>query len=223
MCGRFALYSSLDEIREAFSIRQVDFQPEVSYNIAPSQPVAVVVRHNGDNHLQKMIWGLIPAWARDPGIGARMINARAETLHQKPSFRRPLLSQRCLIVADGFFEWQKSEASRRPMFVHMKSRRPFGMAGLYDVWQPPEGERIVSCTIITTEANDLVRTIHDRMPAIIPSAYHAQWLDPSPQPVPRLLELLKPYPAGEMAAYAVSRLVNSPHNNVPDCVRPVAA
>jgi len=222
MCGRFALYSSLDEIKEVFSIQQVDFQPQVSYNIAPTQPVAVVVRHNGDNHLQKMIWGLIPSWAKDASMGARMINARAETLHTKPSFRRPLLRQRCLIVADGFFEWQKSEKDRTPMFVHLKSRRPFGMAGLYDTWQAPDGERITSCTIITTQANELVRPIHDRMPVIMPASHYAQWLDPSPQPVPRLLELLKPYPADEMSAYAVSRLVNSPGNNVEECVRPVA-
>ena len=223
MCGRFALYSSLDEIKEVFGIQQVDFQPEASYNIAPSQAVAVVVRHNGHNHLQRMIWGLVPSWAKDASSGARLINARAETLHQKPSFRRPLLSQRCLIVADGFFEWQKREEGRRPMFIHMKSRRPFGMAGLYDIWQPPEGERLISCTIITTQANDVVRPIHDRMPAIIPASHYSQWLDPSPQPVPHLLGLLKPYPAQEMSAYAVSRLGNSPHHNVPDCVRPAAA
>jgi len=223
MCGRFALYSSLDEIKEVFSVQQVEMDLGPSYNVAPTQKVAVVVHKDGVVHLRPMVWGLIPAWAKDASIGSRMINARSETLGQKPSFRRPLSSQRCLIVADGFFEWQKSEQGRIPMFIRLKSRRPLGFAGLYDVWTSPSGEKITSCTIITTDANELVRPIHDRMPVILPRPDYATWLDPAPQSAARLLPLLRPYLAQEMEAYPVSRLVNSPANNGPQIVEPVAA
>ena len=156
MCGRFALYRSLEEIKEAFSIQQVNLELEPSYNVAPTQDVAVVVQREEGNTLEKMRWGLIPFWAKDPSIGSRMINARSETVHEKNSFKRPLKSQRCLIIADGFFEWQKTWQSKVPMFIQLKSKRPFGFAGLYDVWKSPEGEAITSCTIITTDANDFI-------------------------------------------------------------------
>jgi putative SOS response-associated peptidase YedK len=223
MCGRFALYSSLDEIKEVFAVQQVEMDLSPSYNIAPTQPVAVVVHKDGVNRLQAMVWGLIPAWAKDASIGSRMINARSETLGQKPSFRRPLGNQRCLIVADGFFEWQKTEQGRIPMFIRLKSQRPLGFAGLYDVWTSPSGEKITSCTIITTDANELVRPIHERMPVILPRPDYEVWLDPAPKPASQLLPLLRPYLAQDLEAYPVSRLVNSPANNVPQCVQPAAA
>ena len=221
MCGRFVLFSSLDDIVREFEIERVQAQLRPSYNVAPTQKVAVVVRNQGVNVLDKMVWGLIPSWARDPGIGSRMINARSETVHEKPSFKRPFKSQRCLIVADGFYEWQKTNGTKVPMFLRLRSKRPFGLAGLYDVWKTSAGEKITSCTIITTNANQLVRPIHNRMPVILSQSDQAVWLDAGPQPTERLLSLLAPYPAGEMEAYAVSRMVNSPENDDPGCIEPV--
>jgi putative SOS response-associated peptidase YedK len=221
MCGRFVVFSSLEEIREAFAVQQVRYQVEPSYNVAPTQSVAVVVQREGVNTLEKMRWGLIPAWAKDPAIGSRMINARAETVGEKPSFKRPLKDRRCLVVADGFYEWQKTGQAKIPMFIRLKSGQPFGFAGLYDVWTSPEGEAVASCTIITTSANDLMQPIHDRMPVILAKAHESAWLDPAVQSAADVLPFLVPYSAAEMEAYPVSRLVNSPENNSPDCIRPV--
>jgi putative SOS response-associated peptidase YedK len=221
MCGRFVLFSSLEEIREAFAVQQVRYQLEPSYNVAPTQSVAVVVQREGVNTLERMRWGLIPAWAKDPAIGSRMINARAETVGEKPSFKRPLKDRRCLVVANGFYEWQKTGQAKIPMFIRLKSGQPFGFAGLYDVWTSPEGEAVASCTIITTSANDLMQPIHDRMPVILPRSQESTWLNPAIQSAADVLPLLVPYSAAEMEAYAVSRLVNSPENNSPDLVRPV--
>ncbi len=221
MCGRFVLFSSLEEIREAFGVQQVRYQVEPSYNVAPTQSVAVVVQREGVNTLEKMRWGLIPAWAKDPSIGSRMINARAETVGEKPSFKRPLKDRRCLVVANGFYEWQKTGQAKIPMFIRLKSGRPFGFAGLYDVWTSPEGEAVASCTIITTSANDLMQPIHDRMPVILPRSQQSTWLDPAIQRAADVLPLLVPYSAADMEAYPVSRSVNSPENNSPDLIRAV--
>lgn len=223
MCGRFVLYSSLDDIVRAFDVQQTQLQLRPSYNIAPTQSVAVVLQQHGANALEEMVWGLIPVWAKERGIGSRMINARAETLAEKPSFKRPLASQRCLVPADGFYEWRKTEQGKVPMLISLNSRRPFGFAGLYDTWTSPEGERVRSCTIITTGANDLVRAIHDRMPVILPKELEAAWLDPTSQTVGELLALLQPYPAHEMEAHAVPRSVNSVENNTPELIYPVDA
>jgi putative SOS response-associated peptidase YedK len=221
MCGRFVLFSSPEELREAFGVQQVRYQVEPSYNVAPTQAVAVVVQREGVNTLEKMRWGLIPAWAKDPAIGSRMINARAETVGEKPSFKRPLKDRRCLVVANGFYEWQKTGQAKIPMFIRLKSGQPFGFAGLYDVWTSPEGEAVASCTIITTSANDLMQPIHDRMPVILPKSQQSTWLNPAIQTAADVLPLLVPYAAADMEAYPVSRLVNSPENNSPDCIRPV--
>ena len=221
MCGRFVLFSSPEEIREAFAVQQVRYQVEPSYNVAPTQSVAVVVQREGVNTLEKMRWGLIPAWAKDPAIGSRMINARAETVGEKPSFKRPLKDRRCLVVANGFYEWQKTGQAKIPMFIRLKSGQPFGLAGLYDVWTSPDGEAVTSCTIITTSANDLMQPIHDRMPVILPKPQESTWLNPAIQHAADVLPLLVPYSAAEMEAYPVSRLVNSPGNNSPDLIRPV--
>ena len=221
MCGRFVLFSSLDDIVREFEIGRIQAQLRPRYNVAPTQEVAVVVRDQGVNVLDMMVWGLIPSWAKDPSIGSRMINARSETVHEKPSFKRPFKNQRCLIVADGFYEWQNTDGTKVPMFIRLRSRRPFGLAGLYDVWKTAAGENLTSCTIITTNANQLVRPIHNRMPAILSQSDQAVWLDAAPQPTERLLSLLGPYPAGQMEVYAVSRMVNSPKNDDPRCIEPV--
>jgi putative SOS response-associated peptidase YedK len=217
----------LDDIVKAFDVQHVAAQAQSqlrpSYNVAPTQTVAVVLRPDGGNVLEEMVWGLIPFWAKERAIGSRMINARAETLAEKPSFKRPLATQRCLVVADGFYEWRKTEEGKVPMYIRMKSGQPFGFAGLYDTWTSPEGETVRSCTIVTTDANALVRPIHDRMPVILPKLAEAAWLDFAARPVGDLLALLRPYPAAELEAYAVSRLVNSPDHNAPELILPVAA
>jgi putative SOS response-associated peptidase YedK len=220
MCGRFVLYSSLEEIVRAFDVVRAPAEVHASYNVTPTQSVAVVRQVEGVNVLEEMVWGLIPVWARDRSIGARMINARAETLAEKPSFRRPLATQRCLVVADGFYEWRQVDGGKVPMFIAVKSRRPFGFAGLYDSWTSSEGESVRSCTIVTTSPNELMVPIHNRMPVILPRDVEVDWLRPGAGSTTELLSLLQPYPAHDMEAYAVSRLVNSPHNNGPECIRP---
>ena len=155
-------------------------------------------------------WGLVPSWADDPKIGNRMINARAETAADKPSFRTAMRRRRCLIVADGFYEWQTIGKRRQPMYIHMRDGRPFAFAGLWESWEGADHSALESCTILTTSANDLVRPIHDRMPVIIAPADYARWLDPAVQQAEPILPLLRPYPAEEMEAYAVSTRVNSP-------------
>jgi len=222
MCGRFVLYRNLEEIKGAFNIQQVGWEPGPSYNIAPTQDVAVVVQREGENFLEKMRWGLIPSWAKDPKIGSRMINARSETLGEKPSFKHPLKGQRCLVIADGFFEWTETDHGKAPMFIRLKSRRPLGLAGLYDVWVSPQEEMIASCTIVTTRANDFMQPIHNRMPLILLKPQETAWLDPDTPRIDEWLSALTPYPSHEMEAYEVSRWVNSPQNNSPRCIQPVA-
>lgn len=222
MCGRFALYRNLEEIQEAFDIQQVRWEPEPSYNVAPTHDVAAVVHREEGNSLEKMRWGLIPFWAKDPKIGSRMINARSETLSEKPSFKRPFKSQRCLVIADGFFEWAKTDQGKTPMFIRLKSQGLLGFAGLYDHWVSPQGEAVTSCTIVTTHSNDFMQTIHNRMPLILSKPQQAIWLDPATPDIDEWLSALTPYPSQEMEAYEVSRRVNSPQNNSIECIQPVA-
>jgi putative SOS response-associated peptidase YedK len=222
MCGRFIIKSDLKQIQLAFNIDQVNTEVKPSYNVAPTQPVVTVVQRDGQNILEEMRWGLIPVWAKDASIGYKMINARAESVSEKASFKRPLKNRRCLIVADGFYEWQTDGSRKIPMFIRLKSNKPFGFAGLYDVWKSPDGEWITSCAIITTTPNGLMESIHNRMPVILPKKAYELWLDPSNQDLEELGALLQAYPADEMEAYQVSRLVNSPKNNSPELIRPVA-
>ena len=223
MCGRFTLTVDTGQLQEAFPWVDISdgFQPR--YNIAPTQPVAVVP-NDGKNQLDYFTWGLIPSWAKDPAIGNRMINARAETLAEKPSFRSAFRRRRCLVLADGFYEWRKEpdQKTKTPMYLQLESRSPFAFAGLWEFWQSPDGSKVLSCTIITTQPNSLVERIHNRMPVILPPAAYEQWLASEEQDPSQLAPLLRPYPAEEMVAYPVSRLVNSPQNDVPECVRPLA-
>ncbi|MBI5302641.1 MAG: SOS response-associated peptidase [Chloroflexi bacterium] len=222
MCGRFIIQSDLEQIQLAFNIAQVNAEVKPNYNVAPTQQVVAVVQRDGQNVLDAMRWGLIPVWAKDMAIGSKMINARAETVAEKASFKRPLKSRRCLIVADGFYEWQKTGAQKIPMFIQLKSKKPFGFAGLYDVWKSPDDEWIASCTIITTSANELMKPIHERMPVILPKTSYKSWLNPANQDLGELVTLLQPYPADKMIAYPVSSLVNSPRNNSAELIRPVS-
>jgi putative SOS response-associated peptidase YedK len=222
MCGRFTLHTSLKQIEQTFKLEPSDVTLPPSYNIAPTQQVLTVVRRDGTNHLEAMRWGLIPFWAKDASIGSRMINARADRVAESAAFKRPLKSQRCLVVADGFYEWRKVGGRKIPMFIRLKSKEPFGFAGLYETWRPPGGELVTSCTIITTDANELIAPIHERMPVIIPKRQHRAWLDPDNQDPAKLVTLLAPLPATQLEAYPVSSLVNKPANNSPECIAPLA-
>jgi len=189
------------------------------FNIAPTQPVAVVP-NDGRNKLDFFVWGLIPSWAKDPNIGSRLINARAETLHEKPSFRTAFRRRRCLVLADGFYEWRQAERGKTPMYIRLASGKPFAFAGLWESWNSPDGSNVLSCTIITTQPNELMATIHNRMPVILPEEAYPIWLESSEADPQRLTGLLKPYPAEQMQAYPVSPLVNSPKNDLPELIRP---
>ncbi len=224
MCGRFTLTVDPSELQDAFPWLTLPAAGELAprYNIAPSQPIAAVA-NNGQNQLEMFRWGLIPSWAKDPGIGNRMINARAETLADKPSFRSAFKRRRCLILANGFYEWRKEPGgkSKTPMYIRLKSGEPFAFAGLWETWRSPGDETILSCTIITTTPNSLLEKIHDRMPVILKPAAYDRWLDPAEQQPDRLSSLLRPYPASPMTAYAVSKWVNRTENDSPECIVPV--
>ncbi len=220
MCGRFTLTLDPDEVQQAFDLSSplpAEFTPR--YNIAPSQAVAVIA--NGPSRkLEFFKWGLIPSWAKDPKIGNRMINARAETLNEKPSFRTALKKRRCLILADGFYEWKKEGKTKTPVYLQLKEGEPFAFAGLWETWKSPEEEVIKSCTIITTGPNALVKKIHDRMPVILPAQAYDLWLSPDELPAEKALSLLKPFAASQMKAVPVSPLVNNPAFDSRECIIP---
>jgi putative SOS response-associated peptidase YedK len=221
MCGRFALTVDPADLQDAFPKFTFPAEGAPRYNIAPSQPI-LALPNDGTKKADFFVWGLIPSWAKEPSIGARMINARAETLAEKPAFRSAYKYHRCLIFADGFYEWQARPGSKSkvPHFIRLKSGAPFAFAGLWEHWQSADGSEIRSAAIITTEPNELMASIHNRMPVILPQDTYAQWLDPAPQSPNRLNNLLVPYPAGVMEAYPVSTLVNSPGNERVECVLP---
>jgi putative SOS response-associated peptidase YedK len=220
MCGRYTLKTSVDTLVEQFGIDEYPSSITASYNIAPTQEVAAVIAEDEKRKLQMLRWGLIPSWADDPSIGNRMINARAETVAQKPSFRNAFKEHRCLVLADGFYEWQRIQGGKQPYYIHMKDGSPFAFAGLWETWR--NGQEIRSCTIITTEANELVGGIHNRMPVILPPEDYELWLDPDFEEKEALTSFLRPYPSDVIEAYPVSRRVNSPSNNAPDCIEPAA-
>ena len=222
MCGRFTLRAPASVVAEQFSIFELPSW-KARYNIAPSQPVAVVRSADaaaGKRELAWLRWGLIPGWATDPSIGNRLINARAETAADKPAFRAALRRRRCLIVADGFYEWQRTGKTRQPYLIAMRDSRPFAFAGLWETWEGSQHSAIESCTILTTMANDLVRPIHDRMPAIVDAADYALWLDPAASAPEKLSPVLRPYPAEAMTSHPVSPWVNSPTHEDPRCAEP---
>jgi putative SOS response-associated peptidase YedK len=243
MCGRFTLRAPVSRVAEQFAL--LDAAPfEPRYNIAPTQPVAVVrqslpspasgerrqslpspvlgegsgVRAVSPREFVWFRWGLVPSWAKDPAIGSRLINARAETAAEKPAFRAAMRRRRCLVVADGFYEWQRLAKGKQPYFIHMRDDRPFGFAGLWESWEGADHSALETCTILTTDANDLMRPIHDRMPVIISPADYACWLDPTNEKPDDLLPLLQPYRGGTLVAYPVSTLVNSPTHDDPRCI-----
>ncbi len=219
MCGRFTLTDPNVDLAVQFSLPQIPDMPP-RYNIAPTQPVAAVRQAAADQarELVMLHWGLIPFWAKDPKIGARLINARSETAADKPSFRTAFRRRRCLVLADGFYEWQKQNGTKQPFFIHLRDARPFAFAGLWERWEGPDSDLIESCTLLTTEPNDLLRLVHNRMPVILHPDDYALWLDPTVQKPELLQPLLRPFPPQEMEAYAVSRFVNSPDNDTATCI-----
>ena len=221
MCGRFTLTINPADRQDAFSNYSFPEKFAPRFNIAPTQPVLAIPN---DDKLKAdfFVWGLIPMWAKDPSIGSRLINARGETLAEKPSFRGGYKYKRCLILADGFYEWKAfgEKKSKTPYFIHMKDRKPFAMAGLWDTWEGQDGSSIKTCTIITTQPNELMALIHDRMPVILHPRDYAKWLDPAPQTPENLQPLIRPFSADAMSAYPVSTMVNKTTNDKPELVVP---
>jgi putative SOS response-associated peptidase YedK len=221
MCGRYTLATPAGRLAEQFGIAGSSVELPPSYNVAPTQGVAAVVEEGGQRRLEVLRWGLIPPWADDPQIGSRMINARSETAPGKPSFRRAFRERRCLIPADGFYEWRRTNGAKQPYFIHMEGGGPFAFAGLWESWSKGGEGEVRTCTILTTEANTLVGEIHDRMPVILAADAYDVWLDPASER-DELTALLAPYPEDGMEAYPVSRFVNSPQNNDPRCIERAA-
>lgn len=219
MCGRFERCSSIEHIAQEFRVQKVSFEIPPSYNIAPTQNI-VIINNQGTKQLVSCRWGFLPSWAKDPSIGHKMINARAETVSTKPTFKSAFKKQRCLVIADGFFEWKNEKNRKVPYLIRLKSGKPFGFAGLYNQWTSESGEKICTCTIITTEANELLEPIHDRMPVIIPRDKEDYWLNPS-KDLEALMEMLKPYTSEEMEMYEVSSKINYPKYNSPDVLEPI--
>jgi putative SOS response-associated peptidase YedK len=219
MCGRFTLAATPDQIEEAFPDVVVPSQMSPHFNIAPTQPIAVIP-NDGRNALDFFVWGLIPSWAKDPAIGNRMINARGETLGEKPSFRAAYKRRRCLIVTDGFYEWVKipGQKAKQPHYITLADQKPFAFAGLWEQWYSPDGSEIKSATIITTNPNEMMAKLHNRMPVILDPADYDRWLTPAERRPNQLNDLLVPYPTEKMTHYPVSTRVNNPRNDVPECM-----
>ena len=222
MCGRFVGYRSLDELKGFFPIDKSACDAISNYNVAPSQEILAIARYESENWLVKFHWGLVPFWAKDISIGNRMINARSESVAEKPSFRNAFRKRRCLIIADGFYEWKGEKGRKQPMFITSTDHKPFAFAGLWETWKKDDQDSIYkSCTIITTQASESIRDIHHRMPVIIkPTSYEA-WLDPGNQDLGELDRILKNEVVTELVSYPVSKQVNSTRHNDPSCIEPV--
>ncbi|MFJ7307768.1 SOS response-associated peptidase [Peribacillus frigoritolerans] len=222
MCGRFTLFTDIEEIKERFDIQgSFDEEYQFSYNIAPSQSVLSVINDGVRNRLGYLRWGLIPFWAKDEKAGYKMINARAETIAEKASFRNAYKKKRCLIIADSFYEWKKTPERKIPMRIKLKNHAPFGMAGLWESWKSPEGISIYSCSIITTVPNELMTSIHDRMPVILKPEDEKDWLNPSINDPAYLQQYLKSFDSEQMEAFEVSTDVNSTKNNSPNLIQQI--
>jgi putative SOS response-associated peptidase YedK len=229
MCGRYRLSKTEKYLLEHFGVRsREDFEWKPRYNIAPTDQVPVIRQDKNEpvRTISSMRWGLIPYWAKDASIGAKMINARSESLTEKPAFKDAIERRRCLVPADAFYEWKKTSNGtrivRQPFLISMKDDEAFAFAGIWDRWKSPEGNIVLSVSILTTDANPLVRDVHDRMPVIVPREHYDLWLDPGFRDVKALEEILKPFPASEMEKLAVSSRVNSVKNDDPECASPAA-
>ena len=223
MCGRFTLRAPASLIAEQFGLFELPIVLP-RFNIAPSQPVPAIrlrpVAPQPRRELVALQWGLVPSWAKDPSIGNRLINARSETVAEKPAYRTALARRRCLVPADGFYEWQKSGSRKQPYLIQLADQRPFAIAGLWEHWERPDHSVLETCTLLTTEANDLMWPIHDRMPVILPPDAYARWLDPALGSAD-VLPLLRPFPSEALRAVPVSSYVNSPTHEDPRCAEPL--
>ncbi len=222
MCGRFTLASPDESLAELLDL---DAPPALKprYNIAPTQPVAVLrpPPEGAPRAIELLRWGLVPSWSKDETIGNRMINARSETVADKPAFRSAFRRRRCLVLADGFYEWQRREGGKQPYHIRLADGGPFAFAGLWEHWQSPDGSDLETCTILTTTPNSLLAEVHNRMPVIVDRDDYALWLDSQVEDAKRLHPLLQPYPADRMVAVPVTRHVNSPRNDDRACLEPM--
>ena len=219
MCGRFGMMVNIKQAAEQYGAKP-KFQFEPSFNISPGQTIPAITYENEELIIEGFRWGFTPHWAKDPEIGMRMINARSESIHEKPAFRNAFANSRCLILATGFYEWKKEENDKVPYYIKLKDRQLFSFAGLWTTWQS-EGKELKSCTIITTKPNSFVKDIHDRMPVILKKEHETPWLK-SDTTGEELRSMLAPYPAGGMDGYQVSKHVNYPQNDSPELIRPVS-
>ena len=220
MCGRFVQKSERKIITEEFYILGFLNDVYISYNIAPGQNAGVII-NEGKNLYSQFKWGLVPSWSKDTKIGYKMINARAETVAQKPSFRSAFAARRCLVPVDGFYEWKKIGSNKAPFFIYSNTGRPLSLGGLWEAWQDTEGKSLRTFTIITTEANKSLEDIHHRMPVIVPPDKRSLWLDGNIKQKGKLLDILEPYAGEEIIFHEVDRFVNSPKNNLPECIKKV--
>lgn len=222
MCGRFTVAVPREDLLDEFGVSEPPFDIRPRYNLAPSQ-IAPVIRRGDDGalSLSGFRWGLVPFWAREENVGNRLINARAESLATRPAFRWAFRQRRCLVPADGWYEWRKEGPGKLPMWIHLRSRRPFAFAGLWERWGP-RSTPLYTFSIVTAEAAPAIRDIHDRMPVVLPREARERWLDPTAPPA-ELQDLLRPYPGDDLEAWAVSRLVNSPDNDLEECILPAEA
>jgi putative SOS response-associated peptidase YedK len=217
MCGRYVLSASPEEMQRVFQLHDLPVM-QSRFNIAPTQPV-VMITSDAVHELTFALWGLVPGWSKEPASGARMINARSETAAEKPSFRSPWKYRRCLIPVSGFYEWKTVDHVKQPHYIYLKHEPLFAFAGLWDVWRSAEGDELVTCTILTTDANPVMKTLHDRMPVILPAAAHDLWLDKRAD-LNALHALMRPYPQEDMTYHSVSRAVNLPANDSADLILP---
>lgn len=221
MCGRFTLKTPTKQIADLFDLAEPP--PLVPrFNIAPTQSIATIRLDNAHNQREflMMRWGLIPAWAPDAKIGNRLLNARSETVAEKPSFRSAFKHRRCLVLADGFYEWQKNPEGKQPFYIRMRDDHPFAFAGLWERWIGPDSNAIESCALLTTTANEVMSPIHERMPVILLPEANPAWLDTETSDSKELLPFLVPYPQNDLVAYPVGKMVNSSRNEDPRCVEP---
>lgn len=222
MCGRFVLSVDPSVIQQEFNLASSPVDFAARFNIAPTQHVPVITNEH-PHELSLYKWGLVPSWAKEEAIGNKMINARADGVAEKPSYRSAFKRRRCIVPASGFYEWQKGEGkTKTPMFIHLKDQDVFGLAGLWEVWHSPDGDEVRTFTIITTDANDFMRSIHDRMPVILHREDYGLWLEPKELGADKLLPLLRPFESAAMTAYEVSRAVNTPSIDEPQLIEPVA-
>jgi putative SOS response-associated peptidase YedK len=220
MCGRFTQRKPAERVKREFQLEDIP-SIEARYNIAPTQDILAIRRIEKSNEAVMFKWGLIPSWAKDESIGSKLINARSETVEEKPSFRVAFKRRRCIIPVDGFYEWQRTGGRKQPFYFHFKDDRLFGFAGLWEKWRTPEGESLETCSILTTEANEVLKPVHERMPVILhPEAYDL-WLDEDVRKQDLRKELLCPYPTSEMTAYPVSVAINSSQHQGEELVKPI--